>query len=330
MRNAGERAIVGAMSLRVLIVDDQPAICTALQVLLEIYGFECLVAEGPAEALEIVHSEPLGVIIQDMNFTEDTTSGREGIELFRKIHAHDPALPVLLMTAWTSLDTAVLLVKEGASDYLAKPWDDEKLVASVRSLHEHRTATLADAKVPAGAAARSALAARYDLCGIVYASDAMHEALRLALRVAAAEVSVLVTGPNGAGKEMVAKIVQANSRRRRGPFICVNSGALPENLLESELFGSEAGAFTGAKSRVGRFEAAHGGTIFLDEIGNMSAGGQMKLLRVLQTGEFERVGSSTTRKVDVRVISATNTDLEQAIAARRRSSGSPLSKGSRT
>ena len=233
---------------------------------------------------------------------------------WREIHALDPGLPILLMTAWTSLDTAVQLVKEGASDYLGKPWDDEKLVDSVRSLHEHRKSALADAEVPAGAPARCALASRHDLCGIVYASDAMHDALRLALRVAAAEVPVLVTGPNGAGKEMVAKIVQANSRRRSGPFICVNSGALPENLLESELFGSEDGAFTGAKSRVGRFEAAHGGTIFLDEIGNMSPGGQMKLLRVLQTGEFERVGSSTTRKVDVRVIAATNTDLERAIA----------------
>ena len=314
MRTVGERAIVRAMNLRVLIVDDQPAICTALQVLLEIHGFECLTADGPAQALEIARSEPLGVVIQDMNFTEDTTSGREGIELFREIHALDPGLPILLMTAWTSLDTAVQLVKEGASDYLGKPWDDEKLVDSVRSLHEHRKSALADAEVPAGAPARCALASRHDLCGIVYASDAMHDALRLALRVAAAEVPVLVTGPNGAGKEMVAKIVQANSRRRSGPFICVNSGALPENLLESELFGSEDGAFTGAKSRVGRFEAAHGGTIFLDEIGNMSPGGQMKLLRVLQTGEFERVGSSTTRKVDVRVISATNTDLERAIA----------------
>jgi DNA-binding NtrC family response regulator len=164
--------------------------------------------------------------------------------------------------------------------------------------------------------ARKALAGRYDLRGLVYASDAMHDVVALAVNVAASDAPVLITGPNGAGKERLADIIQANSRRRDRPFVKVNAGGLPDELLEAELFGAEAGAYTGAtRQRIGRFETAHGGTLFLDEIGNLSLSGQMKLLRVLQTGEFERLGSSATRKVDVRIISATNIDVPRAIAA---------------
>jgi DNA-binding NtrC family response regulator len=167
-----------------------------------------------------------------------------------------------------------------------------------------------------GRRARRELAERHDLCGLVYASDAMHELVSLAIKVARADAPVLITGPNGAGKDRLAEVIQVNSRRSKQPFVKVNAGGLADTLLEAELFGAEAGAFTGAtKLRVGRFEAAHGGTLFLDELGNLSVSGQMKLLRVLQSGEFERVGSSTTRKVDVRVISATNADLRRAIAA---------------
>jgi transcriptional regulator with PAS, ATPase and Fis domain len=166
-----------------------------------------------------------------------------------------------------------------------------------------------------GLRARRDLSAQHDLCGLIYGSDAMHELLSLAVRIAPSDVPVLITGPNGSGKELLAEIVRNNSRRRDKPFIKVNAGGLPDQLLEAELFGAEAGAYTGAsKVRVGRFEAAHGGTLFLDELGNLSASGQMKLLRVLQSGEFERLGSSTTRRADVRVISATNANLEQAIA----------------
>jgi len=233
------------------------------------------------------------------------------VELFRRMRALDPELPVIVITAWTSLDTAVQMVKEGASDYVAKPWDDAKLVASVRALLEMR------ARRAAAAAARAGLP-EADLRGLVLASAGMRRLVSLAVQVAGADVPVLITGPNGAGKEKVAEIVQANSRRRDGPFLKVNVGALPDELLESELFGAEQGAFTGAtRRRIGRFEAADGGTLFLDEIGNLSPAGQVKVLRVLQSGEFERLGSSETRRVDVRVLAATNADLRQAIAAGR-------------
>jgi len=304
--------------LKILIVDDEAAVCTALRMLLEIHGLECTVARGPAEALEVVRRESVGVVIQDMNFTEDTTGGEEGKRLFAAIREADPDLPVLLMTAWTSVDTAVQMIKRGASDYIGKPWDDEKLVAGVRSLLRLRENCLATARLPSGTAARRDLAERYDLCDLIYSSERMHEIASLAVRIAAADVPVLITGPNGSGKEKIAEIIQVNSRRASKPFVKVNTGALPETLLETELFGSEPGAFTGAtKLRVGRFEAADGGTIFLDEIGTLSPGGQIKLLRVLQTGEFERVGSSITRKADTRVISATNLDMTRAMAEGR-------------
>jgi DNA-binding NtrC family response regulator len=303
--------------LKVLIVDDQPAVCIALQLLFDIHDLPALVVNTPAAALEALDREPVGVVVQDMNFSADTTSGEEGVALFREIRRRHPEMPVLLVTAWTSLETAVQLVKEGASDYLAKPWDDVKLVEGVRSLMRQRSLDLEHTKLRGQrVGAREALARLYDLRGLVYESEAMHATVSMAVRVAAADVPVLVTGPNGSGKEKLAEIVQANSRRRDAAFVRVNSGALPDQLLEAELFGAEAGAFTGAQRlRIGRFEAAHGGTLFLDEIGNLSLPGQMKLLRALQTGEFERVGSSVTRRADVRVVSATNADLPAAIAA---------------
>ena len=250
-----------------------------------------------------------------MNFRPGATSGDEGVALFRAIRKADPELPVLLMTAWTSLETAVALVREGADDYLGKPWDDAKLVSSVRNLLQAARARGESARRRTErSASRAELAARYDLRGLVYESDAMHRVVSLAVKIAAADVPVLVTGPNGAGKEKLAEIVQANSRGAAGPFVKVNVGALPDELLESELFGAEAGAYTGAsRPRPGRFEAADGGTLFLDEIGTLPLDGQVKLLRVLQSGEFERLGSNQTRRVDVRVIGATNTDLPQAI-----------------
>jgi DNA-binding NtrC family response regulator len=308
---------------KILIAEDQPAVATALQVLFEIRGLDCVVARNPAEALRLLEADTeaqtIGVVIQDMNFSPETTSGDEGVALFREIKKLDPGLPVLLITAWTSLETAVQLVKEGASDYLAKPWDDEKLVISVRNLLRMRELQLENARLR-GRARRTweELAERHDLCGAVWASERMHAVVTLALQVARADVPVLITGPSGAGKEKLAEIVQANSRRKERPFVRVNAGALPDELLESELFGAEAGAFTGAtRRRVGRFEAADGGTLFLDEIGNLSPAGQMKVLRVLQSGEFERLGSSETRRVEVRVLAATNADLRQAIRAGR-------------
>ena len=311
--------------LKVLIVEDQPAVVTALQVLFEIRGMACAVARSPEEALRRLDAdgtrpEPeIGVVLQDMNFSPEATSGEEGIALFREVKKRDPGLPVLLITAWTSLETAVQLVKEGASDYLAKPWDDEKLLASVRNLLRLRELQLENARLR-GRARRSweDLAERHDLCGAVWASEKMHAVVTLALQVARGEIPVLITGPSGAGKEKLAEIVQANSRRKERPFVRVNAGALPDELLESELFGAEAGAYTGStRRRIGRFEAADGGTLFLDEIGNLSASGQAKLLRVLQSGQFERLGSSETRRVDVRLICATNADLRREIGAGR-------------
>jgi DNA-binding NtrC family response regulator len=297
--------------MKVLIVEDHAAIAKALTVLLEIHDIECATAATPAAALDALARDEIGVVLQDMNFTPGATSGHEGMELFRQMRARDPELPVLVLTAWTSLETAVQMVKEGASDYLAKPWDDAKLLGAVERLLAMRRQARARRAGPGAAGAA-------DLRGLVYASPAMHRVVSLAVQVAAADVPVLICGPNGAGKEKIAEIVQANSLRKDAPFVKVNVGALPDELLESELFGAEAGAYTGAtKRRLGRFEAADGGTLFLDEIGNLSPAGQMKVLRVLQSGEFERLGSSETRRVDVRVLAATNADLRQAIRAGR-------------
>jgi DNA-binding NtrC family response regulator len=305
---------------RVLVVEDQPAVARALSVLLEIHDVPVRAAASAAEALAILEREDVGLVMQDMNFTPGETSGREGLELFRRIRELDPDLPVVVLTAWTSLETAVQMVKEGASDYVAKPWDDAKLLQTVRNLLRLRELQVENERLKSGLRREvRQLAQRHDLCGIVYESAAMHRVLSVAVQVAASDVPVLITGPSGAGKEKIAEIVQANSRRRARPFVRVNAGAIPDELLESELFGAEPGAYTGAagKRRVGRFEAADGGTLFLDEIGNLSAAGQMKLLRVLQSGAFERLGSSQTQKVDVRVVAATNVDLRDSIRAGR-------------
>jgi len=302
--------------VKVLIVDDQPAVRESLQVLLELHGLEPLAAANPDEALDLVASEDVGVVVQDMNFAQHDTTGESGVALFRALRSLDADLPIVVLTAWGSFETAVQLVKEGASDYLEKPWDEEKLVRIVHKLLQLRGLQQENIRFRAqGARMRRTLATRYDLCGLIYASAQMQNVVSLAATVAASDVPVLITGANGAGKEKLAEIIQANSRRKDRPFVKVNAGALPDQLLEAELFGAEAGAFTGAtKLRLGRFEAAGGGTLFLDEIGNLSAPGQAKLLRVLQTGEFERLGSSITRKVDVRIVSATNVDLARAIA----------------
>ena len=299
----------------ILVIDDNDAVRTALDVLLTLEGatVECLAT--PREGLERVARGGVDLVIQDMNFQREATSGDEGIALFRSLRAAQPDLPVVLLTAWTHLETAVELVKAGAADYLAKPWDNARLVTTVRNLLQLRAALLAEQERLARVDhSHAQLAARFDLRGIVYRSAAMHAVAQMATQVAKADVPVLITGPNGAGKEILAEIIQANSAAKNGPFVRVNAGALPADLLESELFGADAGAYTGAsKAREGRFEAADGGTLFLDEIGNLPLPGQAKLLRVLQTGEFERLGSSQTRKVNVRIVSATNAPLVEAI-----------------
>ena len=298
----------------VLVVDDNDAVRTAFDVLLSLHGARAVVAASPAEALAALERDGIDLVIQDMNFRREATSGEEGVALFKEIRRRIPNLPIILLTAWTHLETAVELVRAGAADYVAKPWDDARLLTTVRNLLDLGIARAeAQEMRDQRREARSALAERFDLRGIVYESDTMHTLVAMATQVAHADVPVLITGPNGAGKEVLADIVHANSSVKLRPYLKVNLGALPNELIEAELFGTEAGAFTGAKARIGRFEAADGGTLFLDELGNLSGGGQAKLLRVLQTGEFERLGSNTTRRTRVRVVAATNANLRQAI-----------------
>ena len=303
--------------LKALVVDDQASVRTALEVLFDLNDIPVVLASGPEEALKIVSQEDVGLVIQDMNFRRDTTSGVEGVELMRAIRKLDPDLPIVLITAYTSLEMAVELVREGATDYIAKPWNDDKLVTTAKNLLRMRQLQQENLRLTwQGLRARRELQSKHNLCGLIYESAPMHEVVSLAVKVASSNVAVLITGPNGSGKEKIAEIVWANSRRQKKPFVKVNAGGLNDNLVDAELFGAEAGAYTGAtKTRIGRFEEADGGTLFLDEIGNLSLNAQMKLLRVLQTGEFQRVGSNTTRKVDVRVISATNANLLKAIEA---------------
>ncbi len=300
----------------VLVIDDNPAVGTALDVLFGLRDIRTLVANSPEEGLAVLARERIDLVVQDMNFSADTTSGEEGIELYRAIRRDHSDLPIILLTAWTRLETAVELVKAGAGDYLGKPWDDNKLLATVENLLELSEATREVSRFrEERRRRRRQLDDRFDLRGIVFASSGMERIVELACQVARADVPVLITGPNGAGKERIAEIVQANSSRAKGPFVTVNCGALPSELIEAELFGAEPGAYTGApnRAREGRFEVADGGTLFLDEIGNLPLAGQMKLLRILETGQFERLGSSKTRQAAVRVISATNADLPAKI-----------------
>ena len=298
----------------ILVIDDNDAVRTALDILMSLHGARVVGAASPAEGLGLLEKEPIDLVIQDMNFRREATSGEEGMQLFREIRRREPDVPIILLTAWTHLETAVELVKEGAADYLSKPWEDARLLTTVRNLLDLRRARAETTRIQAQRRhARQALAERFDLRGAVYESEAMHTLIAMATQVAHADVPVLITGPNGAGKEVLADIIHANSSVRSGPYLKVNLGALPAELIEAELFGTEAGAFTGARARVGRFEAANGGTLFLDELGNLAPAGQAKLLRVLQTGELERLGSNVTRRTHVRMIAATNTDLRAAI-----------------
>ena len=301
----------------ILVIDDNPSVATALDVLFSLHDLDTVHADSPEAGLERLRLGDIDLVIQDMNFRADTTSGDEGVALFGQIRQQHPDMPVILLTAWTRLEAAVDLVKAGAADYLGKPWDDHKLLASVNNLLELSEARRelfqrnADER-----RRRHALEHEHDLRGLVYADSASEATLRLALQVARSELPVLITGPNGSGKERYAEIIHYNSKVAGGPFVAVNCGALPHELIEAELFGAEPGAYTGAgnKARAGKFEAADGGTLFLDEIGTLPPAGQVKLLRVLETGSFQRLGSHVERSVRVRVVSATNADLPAMIA----------------
>ena len=300
----------------ILVIDDNPAVATALETLFSLHDLHTRSVTTPEAGLAMLEREPVDLVVQDMNFHADTTSGEEGVALFNAIRERHPDLPVILLTAWTHLESAVDLVKAGAADYLAKPWDDRKLLATVNNLLElAQTRHELERHRNGARRRRDALLRDYDLRGYVFADPASEHVLALACQVARSELPVLITGPNGAGKEKIAEIVHANSSVRNGPFVAVNCGALPGELIEAELFGADAGAYTGAnKAREGKFEAADGGTLFLDEIGTLPLAGQVKLLRVLETGRFQRLGSNRERAVKVRIVSATNANLTTLIA----------------
>ena len=269
---------------------------------------------SPAAVVAAVEHEDYDAVLLDLNYARDTTSGREGFELLEQVRSLDATLPVVVMTAWGSVESAVEAMRRGARDYVAKPWDDTRLLATIATQVELGRALRRGQRLES----ENRILQRQGLPELVAESGAMQPVLRLMERVGPSEANVLITGDHGTGKELVARWLHAVSARAARPLVTVNMGAVPEGVFESELFGHVKGAFTDAKTdRVGRFELADGGTLFLDEIANIPLAQQAKLLRVLQTGELERVGSSKTRRVDVRVISATNADLRAEVAAGR-------------
>jgi DNA-binding NtrC family response regulator len=269
--------------------------------------------------LKAIDVHELDVVLIDLNYARDTTSGSEGLDLLSRIRAVDPTLPVVVMTAWGSVDLAVEAMRRGARDFIQKPWDNARLLAVLRTQVDLGEALRRGRRLEAeNMALRDSVAETNDLPQIVADSPSMKSVLNLVERIGPADANVLITGENGTGKEVITRLLHSISSRRAKPLISLNAGALAEGVFESELFGHVRGAFTDAKSdRVGRFELADGGTLFLDEIGNVPLNLQAKLLRVLETGEFERVGSSKTQKVNVRLLSATNADLHAEVAQGR-------------
>jgi DNA-binding NtrC family response regulator len=313
---------------RLLVADDQPAILDALSMLLGDEGFAVETARSPQQVVAaagraVARGDEFDAALLDLNYARDTTSGREGLDLLAQLQGLDAALPVLVMTAWGSVEGAVEAMRRGARDYVEKPWDDARLVATLRT-----HAALGRALRQARALEGENRALKRGIAGVngpdgepvsmIAESAAMRPVLALMERVGPSDANVLVTGEHGTGKELVARWLHTASPRASRPLVVVNMGGLSEGVFESELFGHVRGAFTDAKAdRMGRFELADTGTLFLDEVGNMSASQQAKLLRALQSGEVERVGSSRTRRVDVRVVSATNADLRADVAACR-------------
>ena len=300
--------------VRILIADDQQDIIDALRFLLLDEGYEVTPARSPAEALERLEASDFDLIILDLNYTRDTTSGQEGFDLMERIRALDPSLPVLVMTGFSSVAGAVEAMRRGARDYIEKPWDDDKLLAAVRTQIELRRAVRRNQRLQEA----NARLQRGATPAFVGAAPGIAEIRQTIERVAPSDASVLIAGEHGTGKEVVAAWLHALSDRRGKALVTMNAGGLAEGIAESELFGHVKGAFTDARvDRIGCFEMADEGTLFLDEIANMPMRLQAKLLRVLQTGEMARVGSSRVRYVNVRVISATNADLHAEISAGR-------------
>src|SRR5437868_14031010 len=302
---------------RILIADDQADVLAALSLLLKGERFQIESASSPEGVLKAIDSRDFDVVLIDLNYARDTTSGSEGLDLLTRIRAADQTLPVVVMTAWGSVDLAVEAMRRGARDFIQKPWDNARLLAVLRTQVELAEALRRGRRLEAeNIALRDSVSeSSNDMPQVIAESPAMKSVLNLVERIGPADANVLITGENGTGKEVITRVLHSISSRRSKPLISLNAGALAEGVFESELFGHVRGAFTDAKSdRVGRFELADGGTLFLDEIGNVPLNLQAKLLRVLETGEFERVGSSKTRRVNVRVLSATNADLKSDVA----------------
>jgi DNA-binding NtrC family response regulator len=294
----------------VLVADDQPDILHALRVLLKGEGCRVKTVNTPEDALEALSQSPFDVALIDLNYARDTTSGKEGMDLLEGIQKLDPDLPVVVMTAWATIDLAVECMRKGAADFIQKPWENARVKATVANQAElyraKRKATLLEDENRSLKASKSR--------DFLARSEVMKPLINMMNKVAPSDANILITGENGTGKGVAARYIHSLSARSEEPFVSINMGGLASGVAESELFGHVKGAFTDAKAdRAGRFEMADGGTLFMDEIGNLPMEQQQKILRVLETGEFERVGSSRTIKVDVRIISATNSDLQKSV-----------------
>jgi DNA-binding NtrC family response regulator len=303
-----------ASPARILIADDQADVLEALRLLLKSEGFQIETANSPAGILKALELRDYDVVLMDLNYARDTTSGQEGLDLLTRLHSADESLPVVVMTAWGTVNLAVEAMRRGARDFIQKPWDNERLLTILRTQTELGRALRRSHRLEAQNRVLQADGGP----ALIAEAPAMNPVLQIIARVGPSDANVLITGENGTGKGLVAQALHAVSLRSNRPMVTINAGGVSEGVFESELFGHVKGAFTDAKQdRVGRFELADGSTLFLDEIANVPLSQQQKLLRVLETGEFERLGSSKTRKADVRLISATNSDLNAEVAAGR-------------
>ncbi|HEV3483854.1 MAG TPA: sigma-54 dependent transcriptional regulator, partial [Vicinamibacterales bacterium] len=311
---AATRSPLRTSDPRVLIADDQADLLEALRLLLKAEGFHLETASSPAGVLAALDAREFDVALIDLNYTRDTTSGEEGLNLLSRIQGIDPTLPVVVMTAWGSVDVAVEAMRRGARDFVQKPWDNARLLAIIRTQIELSQALRKGQRLEA----ENSLLRGEGMPKLIAESSAMQNVLQIISRIGPSDANVLILGENGTGKGVVARALHAVSSRASRPMVIVNSGGVSEGVFESELFGHVRGAFTDAKAdRVGRFELADQGTLFLDEIANVPLSQQAKLLRIIETGEFERLGSSRTRHVDVRIISATNANLNEEVASGR-------------
>src|SRR6516165_8450052 len=301
-----------AQSYRVLLADDQADIRDSLRLLLKTEGYETQGVASPSEAINAIEAREFDAVLMDLNYARDTTSGQEGLDLLTRIQVLDSTAPVVVMTAWSSIELAVEAMRRGARDFIAKPWENNRLLSILRTQIDLRQALRQATRLEA----ENRLLRAESRPTFLANSPAMAPVMELIAQIGPSDANVLITGEHGTGKEVVARLLHAASPRSRMPLVAVNAGGLPEGTFESEIFGHVKGAFTDARSdRVGRFELANNGTLFLDEIANVPPRQQAKLLRVLETGELERVGSSQTRRVDVRVLSATNAKLHEEVAS---------------